>query len=273
MSSLYQRYSILFVCLFPLLLTGCGARNQLKLSQNRARDLYLQNQQLAKEGDEAKRTANALAIEKHRLAQNESQMQAQLDIANQRIANLQNGQNEIASRYKNMLVGTNGGNPLPGDATRRFEELARKYPDFDFDPETGVSKFNSDILFGSGSAELRNDSSPILQEFVSIMNSGEAKKLNLLVVGHTDDKPISKDTTRKSHPTNWHLSTDRANSVILALKKQGMAEIRMGAAGYSMYQPVAPNSNDTNRQKNRRVEIFVLAPDAQLAGWDPAMHK
>ena len=43
----------------------------------------------------------------------------------------------------------------------------------------------------------------------------------------------------------------------------------MGAAGYSMFQPVVPNSNDSARQKNRRVEIFVLAPDAVVAGWDP----
>jgi chemotaxis protein MotB len=44
----------------------------------------------------------------------------------------------------------------------------------------------------------------------------------------------------------------------------------MGAAGYSMHQPIAPNGNDANRQKNRRVEIFVLAPDASIAGIDEA---
>ena len=44
----------------------------------------------------------------------------------------------------------------------------------------------------------------------------------------------------------------------------------MGAAGYSMYQPVVPNKDAPSRQKNRRVEIFVLAPDAAVAGWDPA---
>jgi chemotaxis protein MotB len=31
-----------------------------------------------------------------------------------------------------------------------------------------------------------------------------------------------------------------------------------------------PNKDDASRAKNRRVEIFVLAPDATVAGWDPA---
>jgi chemotaxis protein MotB len=235
------------------------------MSQLRARELYMQNQQLAQDGDKAKRTANALAMEKY-------QMQAQLDIANQRVANLQNGQNEITSRYKNLLTGSQK-NPLPNDATQKFKELARKYPDFDFDPATGVSKFNADILFNSGSAELQHNADNILREFTQIMNSGEARRLNILVVGHTDDQAISKDSTRRHHPTNWHLSTDRANSVVLSLKKVGMEETRMGSAGYSMFQPVVPNSNDKNRSKNRRVEIFVLAPDAQVAGWDPSVPR
>ena len=39
----------------------------------------------------------------------------------------------------------------------------------------------------------------------------------------------------------------------------------MGVAGYSMFQPVAPNDSDESRQRNRRVEIYILAPDAQVA--------
>ncbi len=48
-----------------------------------------------------------------------------------------------------MLAGLK--NPLGGNANRRFEELAKKYPEFEFDPVTGVSRFNGDLLFASGS--------------------------------------------------------------------------------------------------------------------------
>jgi chemotaxis protein MotB len=43
----------------------------------------------------------------------------------------------------------------------------------------------------------------------------------------------------------------------------------MGAAGYADNQPVVPNTDEKARSQNRRVEIFVLAPEAAIAGWDP----
>ena len=52
---------------------------------------------------------------------------------------------------------------------------------------------------------------------------------------------------------------------------KGLAKLkdRMGVAGYSMFQPLVANKDDESRQRNRRVEIFVLAPDAAVAGWEP----
>jgi chemotaxis protein MotB len=101
------------------------------------------------------------------------------------------------------------------------------------------------------------------------MNEPDAKLLNILIVGHTDDVPIGKPGTRQQHPTNGHLSTNRGHSVRMALGLAGLADGRMGVAGYGPHQPVAANNGDGNRQLNRRVEIFVLAPDAVVAGWDP----
>ncbi|MDQ3330932.1 MAG: OmpA family protein, partial [Planctomycetota bacterium] len=115
---------------------------------------------------------------------------------------------------------------------------------------------------------LKGSAIPLLKEFASIMNAGEAKRLNVLVVGHTDDQDIVKAGTAQQHPTNWHLSTNRGNAVLTALSRNGIKEDRMGVSGYSKFQPVIANSDDKNRQKNRRVEIFVLAPDAVVAGWD-----
>ena len=63
------------------------------------------------------------------------------------------------------------------------------------------------------------------------------------------------------------------NAVVVALAQNGVKESRMGAAGYSMFQPTVANKDETSRRKNRRVEIFVLAPDAVVAGWDPNWVK
>jgi len=51
------------------------------------------------------------------------------------------------------------------------------------------------------------------------------------------------------------------------LKALGVAEERLGVAGFGAHQPVAPNLNSKDRQKNRRVEVFVMAPEVPIIGW------
>lgn len=253
-----------------LSLTACCCydtqRGYLQQAQLRTQQMYLQNRHLAAERDGIGMSVGQLAAEKQRLEQQNQALKANLDVANQRLGNLQSSNNQLEQQYKNMLTGSRD-NPLSQDQTKRLEELRKKYPEFEFDPLTGVSKFSTDLLFASGSDDVTPRSQQILAEFAKIMNSADAQHLKILVVGHTDDRPIGKAGTRAQHPTNWHLSTDRADAVVLALRKSGIAENRMGAAGYSMHQPVEANTNEANRQKNRRVEIFVLAPDASIAGW------
>ncbi len=205
------------------------------------------------------------------LASDRSRLEQSLAAANQRLDNMNAERGQLHQKYISLLNRRKDQpSPLSRETTRRFEELARKYPQFEFDPQTGVSKFSNDILFGSGSAEIKHGAFPMLHEFAQILNEGDAKRLNILVVGHTDDRPIKKERTRANHETNWHLSTDRANEVVVALAKSGIKEGRMGSAGYGPYQPVADNKTESGRQKNRRVEIFVLAPEAVVAGgWDP----
>lgn len=248
---------------------GCchGRRNQcLSQAQLRNQQLWAQNRALSMQRDGFGGNVGALQQENAALKQN-------LDLANQRLSNLASSNDQLEQRVHSMLASAHSGNnPLSDDTTRKLEELRAKYPEFEFDPKTGVSKFHTDLLFALGSDDVRPEALNVLNEFAQIMNRSDASHLNVLVVGHTDDKPISKSGTKARHPTNWHLSTDRANSVVLALKKSGIDEKRMGSAGYGMFQPVAPNTSDANRQKNRRVEIFVLAPDAVVAGWDPAAH-
>ena len=244
----------------------CVPQQSLQQAQLRTMQMYQQNRQLAMQRDGLSQQANALSAENQSLKQN-------LDVATQRLSNLQSSNTQLEQRVKNLLASARTGNsPLSDDATRRLEELRRKYPQFEFDPATGVSKFSSDLLFESGSDEVRDSNQQMLREFAQIMNQQDTQHLRVLVVGHTDDRPIAKPGTKAKHPTNWHLSTNRANSVLLALKQHHVNETRMEAAGCGMTQPVKPNSNDTNRRENRRVEIFVLAPDAKVAGnlWDPA---
>jgi len=244
--------------------------SMMRQSQLRAWQLYNQNKTLAMERDQAQQSAQSLASERERLSKTNDKLESSLDITNRRFENLNAERSQLQQRYVSLL---NTKNPLSRKTTSQFEELAHRFPEFDFDSRTGVSKFKSDILFASGSDELKPQALPILKEFAQIINQGEANQLNILIVGHTDDRPIGKSTTRAKHPTNGHLSTNRAHSVRLSLAKFGVDDARMGTAGYGEHQPLVPNTDDASRAKNRRVEVFVLAPDAVVAGWDPATSR
>lgn len=265
---------VAFVGLLAILPTACQTPDpMLRQSLLRSRQIHEQNKQLAQQLAEASQSASATAAEKERWERTAASLRSNLDIANQRLDNLKNERTRLHERYVGLLNrAKDQPSPLSRETTRRFEELARKYPEFEFDPNTGVSKFHSDILFGSGSAQVKTSAEEILRDFAGIMNREDAQRLNILVVGHTDDRRIAKRSTAAKHPTNWHLSTDRADAVVLELAKFGIAESRMGAAGYSKYQPVAPNKDEQSRKRNRRVEIYVLAPDAVVAGWDPSVQ-
>jgi chemotaxis protein MotB len=202
--------------------------------------------------------------------QQNADLRKRLEVANERLANLNNERTQLNQRYislRDQLEKMQ--NPLSQSANQKFADLAKRFPGFNFDPETGVSKFSSDLLFDSGSSNIKPNGKQLLQEFAAIMNEGDAQRLNILVAGHTDDKPIKKSSTAQKHPTNWHLSTNRANEVLVSLQSSGVKPARMSSAGYGEHQPLVPNSSDKNRSLNRRVEIFVVAPEASIAGWDP----
>jgi len=264
----------IYSCVIGLVLCGQTACNlvpqqALRDSQLRSVQLYNQNQSTIAERDQFSQMAQTLESEKQAMSQQLAQLESSLQTANQRLANLNSERSELQDKYVSLLDKGKISNPLSESATRRLEELQKKYPDFEFDPHTGVSKFHSDILFSSGSDVINPKAMPLLNDFAAILNENDAKSLNILVAGHTDDKRIIKRNTARKHQDNWYLSAHRAISVVNTLKKTGIAENRMGVSGYSKFKPTIENSDEESRQLNRRVEIYVLAPDAVIAEWDP----
>lgn len=242
-------------------LTGCNRhvpRWQMRQAQLRTYEMY-----------HAKQLASA---QRDQLALESQQLQQSLAAANERIQNLALERSQLESQYKTLLTNA-GDNPLSGSASLRFKELSEKYPEFHFDPVTGVSRFTGDLLFATGSDEIQPGGYHILQEFASIMNSSDAQEFNIVVVGHTDDQPVVRAATKSKHETNWELSAHRATAVVKALAKSNLSEPRMSIAGYSMYQPAVPNTSDSSRQQNRRVEIYIVAPDRDVAANTSQMRR
>jgi chemotaxis protein MotB len=137
----------------------------------------------------------------------------------------------------------------------------------EYDPDTGSCKFDSDVLFDSGDARLKPDAQRLLKEFAELFRTADARDLRVMVVGHTDNRTVARRETRERFPDNWHLSTARALAVADFLQQAGVREDQVGVSGYGRHQPVSPNSTADDRQRNRRVEIFVLSPETPIVGW------
>jgi chemotaxis protein MotB len=158
-------------------------------------------------------------------------------------------------------------NRLPGSLSDRLVDMASRYPCLQYDPKTGTSKLDTDLLFDSGDAELKPGAERILREFADIFQSPEATDLKIMVIGHTDALGIKGRDVRERYPNNWHLSAGRALAVADRLRKAGIPESQMGVAGFGQFQPISPNDTAESRQKNRRVEIYVLGPETPVLGW------
>lgn len=116
--------------------------------------------------------------------------------------------------------------------------------------------FQSEVLFGSGEAEVGPDGRRQLAQLASTLvdiarEIPEELPWVLQVDGHTDRRPIS--TPR--FPSNWELSTARAISVARVLIEQGIPPDRVAARGFAEFQPLDPAETEEAYRRNRRIEI------------------
>lgn len=104
------------------------------------------------------------------------------------------------------------------------------------------------VYFDSGKSTLRRESFTELDELVSYMKWKENEKIE--IGGHTDNVGTDAD--------NLKLSQQRAEAIRQYLIKKGIHPTRVIAKGYGASEPIADNSTDEGRQKNRRTEVKNL---------------
>ncbi|SHJ91593.1 OmpA/MotB family protein [Paramaledivibacter caminithermalis] len=117
-------------------------------------------------------------------------------------------------------------------------------------------RFDDNVLFDSGRAELKTQSKEIIKFMSSLLKQDKFSDKIIRVEGHTDSDPIKSS---KKFPTNWELSTIRAVNVArFLIEETNITPERISVSGYSKYHPVAPNDTPQNKAKNRRVDIVIL---------------
>jgi outer membrane protein OmpA-like peptidoglycan-associated protein len=103
------------------------------------------------------------------------------------------------------------------------------------------------IFFDFGKSEIKPESGAALEEVVKLLQASPAFKV--WVVGHTDNVGSAE--------SNMTLSAARAAAVVKALVQKGIDARRLAPHGAGPYAPIASNSTDESRARNRRVELVA----------------
>lgn len=146
--------------------------------------------------------------------------------------------NQMASDFKTYLAESNLQESIKVELTDRFIKI----------------NLPNDILFASGSANIRPEAIPVLDMVAGAIAT--YSDCDVIIEGHADDRPINTIQFKN----NWYLSCARASEVALHfVETQEIDPSRLIPEGYGEYRPIATNATEEGRAKNRRVEIKILS--------------
>jgi chemotaxis protein MotB len=114
-----------------------------------------------------------------------------------------------------------------------------------------VVSLNEGLLFSSGSADLDGSSRELLKKITGVI-IGLPNYIR--IEGYTDNVPIGSARYR----SNWELASQRAINVAQILIDSGFSPERIATVSYGEYRPTAPNNNEINRKRNRKVDIVIM---------------
>jgi outer membrane protein OmpA-like peptidoglycan-associated protein len=114
-------------------------------------------------------------------------------------------------------------------------------------------KLSKQVLFTGSSAEIAPASQPVIQELAAVLQQ-HSEVTSVEIQGHTDETG--------SPAFDKRISLERAQSVRSALVTLGIDGNRLTTTGFGSEKPLAPNTTDANRAKNRRVQLMILSKTA-----------
>lgn len=255
--------------LYPALLLACGACGvQQEVFNLRVRDLDRCNADLVRsQADLTATRANA-----DQLAADNSDLRDRLNTMESdrsRLSKTLQSQSSNLEQFKNTAV-------LAQRRADLYEEIVHKLQPFvdkrllAVDTTKGrlLIRIAEALLFESGKTELRPDSQALLHDLAAVM-----KQVNrdFLVAAHSDNQPVApKGSVYRSA---WEMTVARSVAVVRFFQGEGVDPRRLGAAGYSEFSYLAPNSDDGGREKNRRIELIVMPAQDELLPLPNTLEK
>jgi chemotaxis protein MotB len=229
-----------------LALSGCVSKSQLATLQSQMRTLEEENKALASENHNIQATLREAASARAAAEEELARLQERLGI-----------------KPRAALASTRG------KVAGAYPDLARDFTCLAFEPKLNAYRFTGEIVFDSGKIHLRPAAQRQLDQLAEMMRSESGQGLRLVVVGHTDDRPMSKKPGRDVWKNNRHLSTERANEVADYLAEAGVPGAKLVVMGHGEFQPRGGSLPADDRAVNRRVEIYVVDDAAPIFGSVP----
>lgn len=136
----------------------------------------------------------------------------------------------------------------------RLREVLGDHPDIRIEGDRFL--FQSELLFATGSADLGETGREQVAGLAATLHELRDRIPDdldwvLQVEGHTDRRPIRT----AQFPSNWELSTARAQTIVRYLMDQGIPPERLAAAGFAEYHPVDERDTPEAWARNRRIEL------------------
>lgn len=134
------------------------------------------------------------------------------------------------------------------------------------DIERELAQLTKQLEFDPGNAPATAASLPILKQIKALLK--EAPDSRVVVKGYTDNQKVGP-SLKELYNSNQELSRARAAAVADYLAEEGGSNPQnISVVGYADTKPVASNSTEAGRKKNRRIEILLL-PGEQPASPAP----
>jgi len=242
--------STIFVLLLgAVILSSCGAGKKLDNANAQIADLQSQNSQLTNTVNDLKKQVSDVTSQNSSLTTQFDSYKKDCQAKEQELKQVNDAMNELSENVMALQAKVDS-------AEAEFNDKG-----LEVRSENGVVyvDMKDNLLYKSGSAKLSEDGKKALGNLASVLS--EMPKLKVIVVGNTDTMHV------KGVADNWSLSTERANGVVRTLVNDyNIDPARLTAAGKGKFSPVADNSTEEGRAKNRRTEI-VLNPDWERL-WD-----
>ena len=246
-----------------ILFSGCASKKDLLNCQTENKDLQQKYQDTREQLATATANANNYLEQLNALRKTNEALQQSLnqslDNAGKNNVNIEKLVDQIneSNQYIRHLVEVKSKSDslnmvLTNNLTRSLSREELKEVDVQVLKGVVYISLADNMLYKSGSYESSDRAAETLSKIAKIIT--DYKDYDVLIEGNTDNVPISRENIRN----NWDLSCLRASSVVQALQNNyGVDPKRLTAGGRGEYNPLAPNTTEAGKLRNRRTQIII----------------